>query len=564
MKQTFYLLLMFIFMVSCSEDEGPIDPEGLEEPQAVEQGGQSFSILNKEITAKTAHGVGKEYVPVYAFISIETDNGVQVLDFEKLDVLVHGDGFVTEEVMLDPGNYNLTEFVLVDSDDIVVALVPTATSTLSLFSGTSLPYNFTVQSANSETTTVENIGADGYSFVEFGYDEAELSFPDSEDFFTMTVDDSAVLTTKTIVLKSLTGSKYTIDWGDGTIEEYVSTLSTINIENELVHQYQKNGIYEIKVTGAVEVIEYLSFNNSDQGQNFESNITSAEIDKLILLKTCEFYVGALTSLDTSNNIALEKLSVGYNQITNLNLSNNVNLKTLWARHNRLTQIDVTENIELEYLSIYGNQISMLDVSNNSKLKILEAEQNNLTSVDLTNNPVLKRIDLSDNSISNIDVSQNLKLQEISVGANNLTEIDLSENVILERIDLYENQISTIDLSANLNLRALYIADNLLDNIDLSALSRFERLSIRNNNLTDLDLSNNPLMSHLYIGGNQFTGEKLDEIISGVYDHVILNATNSGYIDYQYNPGTDLIDQTTIAKINELALDYGWTFNNDNF
>ena len=72
------------------------------------------------------------------------------------------------------------------------------------------------------------------------------------------------------------------------------------------------------------------------------------------------------------------------------------------------------------------------------------------------------------------------------------------------------------------------------------------------------------MSHLYIGGNQFIGEKLDEIISGVYDHVILNATNSGYIDYQYNPGTDLIDQTTIAKINELALDYDWTFNNDNF
>ena len=562
MKQTFYLLLLIIFMVSCSESEGPIGPDGPEEPQAVEQGGQSFSIFNKEITAKTASSVGKVYVPVYAFISIETDNGVQVLDFEKLDVLALGDGYVTEEVMLDPGTYNLTEFVLVDSDDVVVALVPTATSALSRFSGTSLPYSFTVQSADSETTTVENIGADGYSFVEFGYDEAELSFPDSEDFFTMTVDDSAVLTSKTIVLKSLTGSKYTIDWGDGTIEEYVSTLNTINIENELVHQYQENGIYEIKVTGAVEVIEYLSFNNSDQEQNFESNITSAEIDKLILLKTCEFYAGALTSLDTSNNIVLEKLSVGYNQITNLNLSNNVNLKTLWARHNQLTQIDVTENADLESLFVSGNQISSLDVSNNPMLKAILASENNFTTFDFTNNSVLESIDLSDNSLTNIDVSQNLNLSQIRVGRNNLTGIDLSKNSELGSLELYGNQITTIDLTANLKLRQLFMENNLLTDLDLSQNTELVSLNIENNNISQIDITQNPNIFVFEVGGNQFLGPELDQMISFIYDQAVLNSTTFGYIDFQNNPGTNLIDQTTLAKINELGLDYDWTFNNN--
>ena len=549
-------------MVSCSESEGPIGPDGPEEPQAVEQGGQSFSIFNKEITAKTASSVGKVYVPVYAFISIETDNGVQVLDFEKLDVLALGDGYVTEEVMLDPGTYNLTEFVLVDSDDVVVALVPTATSALSRFSGTSLPYSFKVQSADSETTTVENIGADGYSFVEFGYDEAGLPFPDSEDFFTMTVDDSAVLTSKTIVLKSLTGSKYTIDWGDGTIEEYVSTLNTINIENELVHQYQENGIYEIKVTGAVEVIEYLSFNNSDQEQNFESNITSAEIDKLILLKTCEFYAGALTSLDTSNNIALEKLSVGYNQITNLNLSNNVNLKTLWARHNQLTQIDVTENADLESLFVSGNQISSLDVSNNPMLKAILASENNFTTFDFTNNSVLESIDLSDNSLTNIDVSQNLNLSQIRVGRNNLTGIDLSKNSELGSLELYGNQITTIDLTANLKLRQLFMENNLLTDLDLSQNTELVSLNIENNNISQIDITQNPNIFVFEVGGNQFLGPELDQMISFIYDQAVLNSTTFGYIDFQNNPGTNLIDQTTLAKINELGLDYDWTFNNN--
>ena len=281
---------------------------------------QSFSIFNKEITAKTPSIVGKDYVPAYAFISIVSRDGIQILDFEKIDIIAQGESYVTEEVMLDPGTYNLTEFVLVDADDIVVSLVPTATSALSQFSGTSLPYRFTVESADSKTTTVENIEADGYSFVEFGYDEAELSFPDPEDFFTLTVDDSEVLTTKSIALKSLTGSTYTIDWGDGTVDEYVSGLSNDQGEYELTHNYEVKGIYEIKIFGAIEVIEYLNFGNNESGQNYKSNITSAEIDKLILLKTCQFYAGALTSLDTSNNSALEKLSVGYNQITSLNLS----------------------------------------------------------------------------------------------------------------------------------------------------------------------------------------------------------------------------------------------------
>ncbi|HBU78963.1 MAG TPA: hypothetical protein DEF18_12755, partial [Muricauda sp.] len=424
------------------------------------------------------------------------------------------------------------------------------------------PYNFTVQSANSETTTVENIGADGYSFVEFGYDEAGLPFPDSEDFFTMTVDDSAVLTSKTIVLKSLTGSKYTIDWGDGTIEEYVSTLNTINIENELVHQYQENGIYEIKVTGAVEVIEYLSFNNSDQEQNFESNITSAEIDKLILLKTCEFYAGALTSLDTSNNIALEKLSVGYNQITNLNLSNNVNLKTLWARHNQLTQIDVTENADLESLFVSGNQISSLDVSNNPMLKAILASENNFTTFDFTNNSVLESIDLSDNSLTNIDVSQNLNLSQIRVGRNNLTGIDLSKNSELGSLELYGNQITTIDLTANLKLRQLFMENNLLTDLDLSQNTELVSLNIENNNISQIDITQNPNIFVFEVGGNQFLGPELDQMISFIYDQAVLNSTTFGYIDFQNNPGTNLIDQTTLAKINELGLDYDWTFNNN--
>ena len=106
--------------------------------------------------------------------------------------------------------------------------------------------------------------------------------------------------------------------------------------------------------------------------------------------------------------------------------------------------------------------------------------------------------------------------------------------------------------------------NMLSDIDLSLQDSLETLAIYSNNLDDLDLSNNPMVRSLSIGDNEFDATQLDLIISGVYDNAVMNSINSGYIDYQLNPGTDLIDQTTIAKINELGLDYDWTFNNNQF
>lgn len=563
MKQAFYVLLLLTFMVSCSESESPTPPKTPEVPSAVEQGSQSFGINNMEITSKNSTNlVAKEFIPAYVFVSVETDEGSTILNRHQLDVVDNGGDYVTEEILLAPGTYTLTEFIVVDADDKVISLVPKATSALSQFTGTSLPYDFTVQEGDSKNTPIDNIEAAGYSWVEFGYEEDDLVFSEAEDFFTLTVDDSENLTTKVIALKSLTGSTYQIDWGDGVIEEYVSTLNTIEIENEVNHTYEINGVYKIKIIGAVEVIEYLNFSNYEVEFNNQSNIIAADLSNLTLLKEVDFHIGKLTSLDTSNNLLLESLSLGYNQITHLNLTNNEKLRRLYARFNQLAEIDVSQNPMLELLWINGNQISNLDVSNNSYLQLLFARENNLTSLDVTQNSQLNQLDLSGNLISNIDVTQNTNLFLINIGANNLTQIDLSQNIELERIDLYENQISAIDLSANLKLQDLYIEDNLLSSLDLSQNVALERLIIEGNNFSQIDITQNHKIFDLQIGGNQFMAAELDQMISFIYDQAVLNSTTLGYIDFQNNPGTDLIDQSTLAKINELGLDYDWTFNNN--
>ena len=105
-------------------------------------------------------------------------------------------------------------------------------------------------------------------------------------------------------------------------------------------------------------------------------------------------------------------------------------------------------------------------------------------------------------------------------------------------------------------------NNLLTDLDLSQNTELVSLNIENNNISQIDITQNPNIFVFEVGGNQFLGPELDQMISFIYDQAVLNSTTFGYIDFQNNPGTNLIDQTTLAKINELGLDYDWTFNNN--
>ncbi len=560
MRKAFYFLFLSLSIISCSTESE--QPEVPGDNNSKTKGKQAFSIAIQEISAKTTlNNNTKNLIPAFALVSISDEDGNVILTRQKIVVRKVETNYVTDEITLDAGNYSLTEFIVTDADNVVISLIPMANSVLSEQIENTLPFSFTVQANASAVTATENIDATGYTSFDFGYTGLSLTFPDYTDFFSIIVDDSEVNTTKVLNLKSITGSTYLVDWGDGTIDEYVSTINNSGIENIISHNYAQVGLYTITVSGAIEDIELLDF-GSNQDNNWESHLTSIDIDKLRLLKSCQLYFGKLTSLNTSENEVLEFLGLGYNQVTSLDLTNNPKLKSVWLRYNRLTELDISNNLDLEFLWVTGNQLAHLDISNNTKLTNLTARENVLTSINLANNPDLYFLDLSDNFLSSIDVSANLKLTEINVGANQLTSIDISQNTNLVRVDLYTNQIAAIDLSANLLLRHLYISNNLLTEIDLSANSQLERLTIENNNFSILDITANPKIFSLEIGINQFAAAQLDQILSQVYNQAVLNSVMNGYIDYKNNPGFDEIDPTTIAKLNELVADYNWFFNNN--
>ena len=117
--------------------------------------------------------------------------------------------------------------------------------------------------------------------------------------------------------------------------------------------------------------------------------------------------------------ALTSLSCEYNQITTIDLSNNVALEILWCDGNRLKTLNVSENTKLQLLSCEGNQMTKLDVSGCLDLEVLVCSENQLKSLDVSNNTKLTELYCDGNQLTALDVSQNTQLKLLTCHTNKI-------------------------------------------------------------------------------------------------------------------------------------------------
>ena len=143
----------------------------------------------------------------------------------------------------------------------------------------------------------------------------------------------------------------TVDWGDGT-ENSIKELSSISFANNFYHNYTGSNTRTIKIFG--NDVTYLRCFNLE-----------------------------LTSLDVSENPALERLEIDFNLLTDLDVSKNPVLTWLICSNNLLTSLDVSKNTVLTRLDFGGNNIITFDVSKNSALINLGCSNNSLKSLDVS-------------------------------------------------------------------------------------------------------------------------------------------------------------------------------------
>ncbi|RLD83512.1 MAG: hypothetical protein DRJ10_03340, partial [Bacteroidetes bacterium] len=150
-----------------------------------------------------------------------------------------------------------------------------------------------------------------------------------------------------------------------------------------------------------------------------------------------------------------------NSITNLSIRNKGisdltgiedfdGLITLNCSNNLLTSLDFSENLALENLICSANQLSNLEISSNTILRKLEIADNLFTSINLSPNDSLRTLDCSINQLTSLNILNNTHLTSVNCSSNQLISVDANNG--------YNNILLSFDLRDNPKLTCILVDD----------------------------------------------------------------------------------------------------------
>ena len=170
-------------------------------------------------------------------------------------------------------------------------------------------------------------------------------------------------------------------------------------------------------------------------------------------------------------VNLKRLKADANNLTTLNLSNNVLLDTISLSSNRLTKVEGLEKAKnLAWLSLSWNYFTEFTLDNDNVKNFL-IDHNELTSLEIANAP---------------------KLESAVLNLNQITDLYFSHSPLLKVLVFSANKVKTINLNNNVNLEYIYCSSNLLTEFDISNLS----------NLIDVRVDRNPTLTCIKIANGQ--------------------------------------------------------------
>src|SRR5688572_1281465 len=116
-----------------------------EEDERITPGKVQFSFNAK--SNGNANGRTQDDFPAgsYLLVSMENSSGVEIFNKERMDLLTMGDGYISHPVELNPGSYEVTEFLVVSPYNEVLYATPKAGSPLASLVEHPLPISFSVE-----------------------------------------------------------------------------------------------------------------------------------------------------------------------------------------------------------------------------------------------------------------------------------------------------------------------------------------------------------------------------------------------------------------------------------
>lgn len=167
---------------------------------------------------------------------------------------------------------------------------------------------------------------------------------------------------------------------------------------------------------------------------------------------------------TSTVSALTSLDVSGKSISDLTgIEDFTNLRNLKCNDNAITTLDISSNILLERLNISNNQLTAIDISNLVALEVFEAATNSLVLIDFSSNLNLLEVNVSTNALTVLDVSILSALQKLNCSTNLLERLNVTANSNLVELicqsNLFFQDKLNIQNGANQNLAVFSATDN---------------------------------------------------------------------------------------------------------
>ncbi|UPT70497.1 MAG: T9SS type A sorting domain-containing protein [Flavobacterium sp. JAD_PAG50586_2] len=256
---------------------------------------------------------------------------------------------------------------------------------------------------------------------------------------------------------------------------------------------------------------------------FSNNISTLNTSQCLSLETLSIGSNNFTSFDVSHLTALKSFGCTSNNLTNLDISQSLLLTDLACGDNQLTTLNLSQNASLKFLSCNANPLISLDISQNSLLKVLSCFSCALPNLDVSHNPLLDYIQCSNNLITSLDLSNNILLKSFYADNTQLTVLDFSNAPNLEYLSCHNSQLATLNLSQNTLLKELYCYNNSLADLD-----------VQNTALTRLDCSINQLNSLLLKNGNPLTWSILNFGSNPSLHYICADEEDSVFVQQKIN------------------------------
>lgn len=170
----------------------------------------------------------------------------------------------------------------------------------------------------------------------------------------------------------------------------------------------------------------------------------------------------------------------------------VNLKRLEADANNLTTLDVSNNVLLDTISLTSNRLTKVKGLEKAKnLTWLSLSWNYFTEFTLDNDNV-KNFLIDHNDLISLEIANAPKLESAVLNINQIPALDLSNSPLLKVLIFSANKVQTINLDNNVNLEYIYCSSNLFTQFDISNLP----------NLIDVRVDRNPTLTCIKIANGQ--------------------------------------------------------------